>query len=352
MEKGQVAMDSAARSPKSSAARASPASFLSRVASSASGLIQESIVRPNPKLLIDDFASSAGSASKRNEPSSSSGPQATCLSQESEATYSSSAGKEIVCPTNHKFRSNPPLENQQAAEAQFGFFLDLQDRDASKPEPYAHRRVPDATPSQNGDTGATFPMEDPGIPLSLASWSSGRVGYCVGESDQADGAAVVALLSDPSFNVDDLPEHHHSVGINHNLEEVGAESLDRSISPEWFGLTLPQNQLGLIPAFGGDLTKPYAEDSIQNLNFETVLKEKLGTLRQVAEDGDHFEVQPWIDILTRYHDEVWGDISPYVQAARDEAKSLQDDSNNDRQHCPAIRRLTMVVGHIRYGGGG
>lgn len=58
----------------------------------------------------------------------------------------------------------------------------------------------------------------------------------------------------------------------------------------------------------------------------------------------------WGDVLSRYTDEVWGDLGPLVQEAREEARKIQDSGREvTPSESKAILRLGQLLAHIRIG---
>lgn len=148
-----------------------------------------------------------------------------------------------------------------------------------------------------------------------------------------DGAAVVALLSDPAFAVDTEPS---STLVSEGRKGLNCETLQVRRGPN-----KPDNILhpSNTPDFVPDFSTPW--DPV-----DTSL-----TARKGIHERDYFlesrcgDVQPWIDMLHLYHDEVWGDILPLVQEAREEL-TTNNESKTRLSEGPAIRRLEMVLQHL------
>lgn len=154
-------------------------------------------------------------------------------------------------------------------------------------------------------------------------------------SHDSDGAAVVALLSDPAFMVDEEPsstlepETDGAEGRSQRKLQTG-KGLARSVA-----ILHRSSPLNLVPDFGTP-RNPSDEVSKNRKRFHErghFLESELG------------EIQPWIDILDRYHDEVWGEMLPLVKEAREELKAANEKQTLPRDG-PAIRRLTMVLQHL------
>lgn len=58
----------------------------------------------------------------------------------------------------------------------------------------------------------------------------------------------------------------------------------------------------------------------------------------------------WGDVLSRYTDEVWGDLSPLVQEAKEEARKIQESGRAATpSETKAILRLRQILAHVRSG---
>jgi len=55
----------------------------------------------------------------------------------------------------------------------------------------------------------------------------------------------------------------------------------------------------------------------------------------------------WASVLTRYTDEVWGNLLPLVVDARAEVKAAVESEGSEEP--VALRRLRAVLGHLRGG---
>ena len=151
-------------------------------------------------------------------------------------------------------------------------------------------------------------------------------------SSSNDGAAVVALLSDPAFGVDEEPTDTWAVPVtDKGKAKLESQPVEQQLY-NWADLLAPVNPLDLMPNFNTSWTLPtqsssyYGEDSFWDPGF-----------------GD---LQPWTAILNRYHDEVWGDMLPLVKEAREELKSANSSPEDTLHDRPALRRLGMLLKHL------
>ena len=130
-----------------------------------------------------------------------------------------------------------------------------------------------------------------------------------------DGAAVVALLSDPSFSADEEPGDDWSSPEDDGYRLSGK---DRSGAVERrFKDRLQGNPLKPVPGF-----------------------------RWLDDFSEPADIVAWDNMLLKYHDEVWGDALPLVQEARQEIKNYVASKDRSLQGHPALRRLSMLLQHL------
>src|SRR6266699_2555 len=56
----------------------------------------------------------------------------------------------------------------------------------------------------------------------------------------------------------------------------------------------------------------------------------------------------WQDVLTRYTEEVWGDLTPLVRQAQKELQQARDaEPRGPRPKLKAVQRLRQILGHLR-----
>lgn len=143
-----------------------------------------------------------------------------------------------------------------------------------------------------------------------------------------DGAAVVALLSSKGTLLDEEPS-----GAPY-LESCQFESYERL--PKHTKQTDPA--LNLIPLSQEHLFQPMAQQKEANMDLAST---------ELAPP----DVIPWLEILDKYHDEVWGDKLAFVQAARLEIEKKREAGHMDPQTLvkgPVFRRLQLLLSHIEH----
>ena len=301
-----------------------------RIGESASGLLRESMERLLPRAVTGPLASLNADNSKAGASSSLTGTGPSSL-----AIPSSSRCSPAAFDHSESFRSIEEAGNTGRIDSQIAFDEFLTERIALEHEPDLSQ---DRTALSSGHRGGSFAeVAEDGLPQVQE-----RKTWATRDEDQPftdqnnDGAAVVALLSDPSFAVDEEPS-----GLL-DLESDAAEGLSfqrlhttKGPAPSVCDAN-PLKLFDLMPDFGCPENLGHAFSAMQ-----TAIHER----EHFLESGSgHF--QAWIDILDRYHDEVWGEMLPLVQEAREEEVKAANEEQASLKDGSAIRRLQMVLEHV------
>ena len=161
-------------------------------------------------------------------------------------------------------------------------------------------------------------------------------------NDDTDGSAVVALLSDPEFSVDEDPSESLGFTPEHDSNFRTKNSQDGTRTALSLNQVSTINPLDLLP----DFRSPPVDGS-------TTRSKKLPATMSNSPEGHMYDetqlqmhgdcLQPWLNMLNRYRDEVWGDMLPLVQEALQEAKTVKERIPEDQ---PATRRLRMLLKHF------
>ena len=150
-----------------------------------------------------------------------------------------------------------------------------------------------------------------------------------------DGAAVVALLSDPAFTVEQETPSLLDLGNDSTEVQKCKNSHQGSYPTKCVASSHSLNPLGLVPNFGVPWKSGHASPATEKgINREGYFQE--------SSFGD---IEPWVGILDRYHEEVWGDNLPFIKEARAETNMTGKDQP-DSDDGPATRRLKMVLQHV------
>ncbi|KAI9778501.1 MAG: hypothetical protein M1839_008031 [Geoglossum umbratile] len=162
---------------------------------------------------------------------------------------------------------------------------------------------------------------------------------------EEDGAAVVALLSQPNFldlidtsqdDDDDLPPISSLSLTSSQIDTI--ERLKALLpAPPAYKPSSPMHALNLLPVEA--LTIPSPWDSRSSDPSYTDFTEHANRRQQWLRD--------WDGVLRSYADEVWGDLLPLVEEAREEIEEANENDGELRGGGRAIRRLAMVLGHLR-----
>lgn len=333
------------------AQQGSAGSVVRRIQASASGLVRQSILNPSASSVTGSLASSTSNASKGGSGSSSAGPSQTTLSsipadrQPSSVHNSTESTRELT--EWESFRSQPRREESHDPinRIRFEDFMSLNSELSLSETPQwpeiggnvgdieeqpvlrshlSGNNVPSSQTLQHNISGHT------------ASKTTGLTG------SDTDGAAVVALLSDPNFCMDEDPIGSSIFGMENNFDvQPKIPEVDGQAATPCNQVSAI-NPLDLLPDFKGSqnsfsTTQPTKLSAATSSLSESYIYDK-SQLRL-----HHGDLQPWLDMLNKYQDEVWGDMLFLVQEAREEAKAATEYIPEDQ---PATRRLRMLLKHL------
>ncbi|KAJ5731521.1 uncharacterized protein N7483_006029 [Penicillium malachiteum] len=178
-----------------------------------------------------------------------------------------------------------------------------------------------------------------------------------------DGAAVVSLLSDRSFDASFITEFNPVLDLDLDpdaapppltTEEIKLlESFRREIAQEKNAGNIPStlpvssnpqlSSLSLVPDIDTFLQQNdpagYTQShGIKTAGVNTFLRDDVLANLPGAED--------WVSVHERYHDEVWGYLRPALEAAKTEMEENKQ-SEEDYEDGPAVRRLKMILKHMK-----
>ncbi|MCJ1404156.1 hypothetical protein MMC11_007381 [Xylographa trunciseda] len=301
-------------------------SILNRIGSSASTLMRATIVQPQPKHIGESLVA-VSSASSKSGPSSGLAQRLTVSQQ---ATFESDnfvSGDRISSLLTESFRTSTYglSTSTTSLQHEFNTFSAIP---ATKPA-----RMP-----RSHKTCTTFQSRHG---KQRTSW-------------HGDGAEVVDLLSDPSFLVNEMADSAVDVEpLDPYPETWTPNDVDRTILYEpRNGLTAPPvhhtpsptNPLNLIPDFASGYHSAN-KDLMITVPVNPMIVE-IGLSSRSSADPSSTNLESWLDVLTRYQDDVWGDILPLVKEARAEMEISSADGGAALVDRPATRRLAMILGHF------
>ena len=154
-------------------------------------------------------------------------------------------------------------------------------------------------------------------------------------NNEADGAAIVALLSEPSFSSSQMIDNmeYEDSGDEGNIPQTGS-------LPKLYTCPIPSNRFSLLPNFNDDEKMVKTEQALLD-NDETYF-------RLLSPDLDFSDngLLPWINMLDFYHDQVWGSMLPPIQKSYSKVPA-KEESNENFPENSTIERLAMILRHIR-----
>lgn len=327
-----------------------PASMTARIGASASGLLRESVLQPTTSALASSLASST--ASKGESSSNASRSSDSALPFRSRATDNSwndgtsNGAGHFIRPDS--FRTGPWSNSDLMLSSQH-------DIDGFTANP--HPQLPVSDNQLAYRNGVAWSTEEYSKFLGQPARPSTR--NFVGSMDRqfsSDGDAVLALLSNPDFSVDDAPTDTFSTSNEVDSAadlfmdaQFGAQDVQRYKSqlpdPPDHGVPSPARPLNLIPDFVSQRM-----DGVYggNISFSaTTQSDEANYMHHVTRpQSTPVFLEPWMEVLTRYQDEVWGDMLPLVQQALREIKGAQGGADSALQGHSAVDRLRMVLGHL------
>ncbi|KAJ5114447.1 hypothetical protein NUU61_000206 [Penicillium alfredii] len=193
----------------------------------------------------------------------------------------------------------------------------------------------------------------------------------------ADGAAVVSLLSDTSFdpfatepeNAEDLNLDLDPAAPPPPLTASEIEMLDsfrRQLPPSTQETPTHQAQYQHQPRLTAQSLVPdidtfLAENdpsatSNRNGHTATGISNQATTTDPATISSLRDSVlthlpgaTDWLNVHERYHDEVWGYLRPVLEAARIEIEEKEKETGREHEgdDGPAVRRLKMILAHMR-----
>ena len=288
-------------------------SILSRVAASATGLARSAFASPNGND-PNQRAVAALANSGKGQASSTGGSSAW-------AESSRALQQPVLQPSSsNAFRPTQGEEHIRKSENEFSSFLD---------------GIGTFTPSQNpghehlGSLDSGFGEAWTRSRDALNSTPSRLNGrQTVAEQELHDGEDALVVLSAPEdmnilFGASE-DEENYDWGLAHEqMSQLRAMIKDILPPPEPHQSIVRSSPLNLIP-------------HVDNTDF-------INASSQAAVDAWRDQ---WQDVLTRYTDEVWGELLPLVKEARKEVEELQSGEGPTVQP-KALRRLGSVLGHLR-----
>lgn len=319
-------------------------SIASRIQDSASGLARSAFFAPGPP---QDLAHSLASGGKPG-PSSSASFERPSSQAVADQYRQSSASSSIQGQG-----AGTPLETfRSSASAQQGRF----GQPPFSEEEFQHTYDGNTDHGFLADTGIGkgkgkaggsefISPDDSQIPSDFdVAWQRGSHDALHNATSQhsSDGAAVVSLLADRSFDPE-FPISAHEP----------AEPVDTELSPQ----PLTPEEIQMIETFRRKLPPP-EQSQPSRINPASLIPD-IDTFLNGITPGPGTDAMAlrddvltnlpgaadWIGVEERYHDEVWGYLRPTLEAA---AKEMEDNKHSQKaEDGPAVRRLKLVLKHMQ-----
>ncbi|PLN82755.1 hypothetical protein BDW42DRAFT_166037 [Aspergillus taichungensis] len=318
-------------------------SLASRIQTSASGLARNALYGSGPSADTAQLLASGGS--KPGASSSSSRPSAFAAAQQYQETSgpssASAAASRDPAPAQ-SFRS--PAQQQQGgfalpALSEDEFQRSYGDIFTSEAEAIT---TPSSSSSSKGKEKASTQFLQPHQDSTTPLHHNQPTQY---HHNQQDGSDVLTLLTSPTFDpefpaTEAEPFEPIETDLSATLTDAERTTLDSFRRQHHQSSSQPATRItshSLIPDIGSFLdTVPAAAQSDATQLRDAVLSGLPG-----AAD--------WVALEEQYSDEVWGYLKPTLQAAAKELEEREErgDSARGEEDGPAVRRLKMVLMHMR-----
>ncbi|RAO67336.1 uncharacterized protein BHQ10_003348 [Talaromyces amestolkiae] len=183
--------------------------------------------------------------------------------------------------------------------------------------------------------------------------------------NEHDGAEVVMMLSDPSFQPglvtwdDDENEHYDRTdnGLGFDLDDN--DPLDSEGFPHALARGLSPAEMQILDSFRKQQPEQLQQKKITALSLvpdiDSFFSEHDTSTINANNDALRNEVianligaEEWFNVDERYGDEVWGYLRPAVEAAATEIKEkeVHKDGEGGDGDGPAVKRLKMILRHM------
>lgn len=321
----------------------SDSSMASRIQDSASGLARNAFFTPGPPRDLAHTLASGGKAGPSSSASFERSSSQAVADQYRQSSASSSTQGHGGGAPSETFRSSAPTQQgfdlPPFSEEEFQHTYD-----GNIGSSFRHDTELGKGKERVGDSEFITPSGSQ-VPLGFdAAWQKGSHDAINNTTSQhpSDGAAVVSLLTDRSFDPE-FPISAHEP----------AEPVDTELSQQ----SLTQDEIQMIETFRRQLPPP-EQPQPSRINPASLIPD-IDTFLNGVTPGPGTEATAlrdnvltnlpgaadWIAVEERYHDEVWGYLRPTLEAA---AKEMEDNKDSQTaEDGPAVRRLKMVLTHMQ-----
>lgn len=347
-------------------------SIATRLGISASGLMSDALGSSSANGFVPRFAAGITDGSKGQSSSNTSGPsESSTALQNLKNRPDAGVGSSHAPIQPESFRSIPTATRQAEKGPQYEFDEFMLNKygpllaDGGREENYSGQRNSHTDHGRISGSASDTMTGDDQLP-TMGTQSTTSAFY------EGDGAAVVSLLKDPGFSIDDPLAYHDMydyklTATDPFLSPITSEQLDlytrikaQLPQPPIHRAPAPTNPLNLLPNFdqissntngrsrSNVTTTLHTGESYTYLTPDTPNTSSQGEASSgQSSEGTEAHLLQWLDVLNRYQDEVWGDLLPLVQDARKEIEQAKNNNAHEVHEGPAIRRLAMVFAHFK-----
>jgi hypothetical protein len=317
----------------------SSSSIIERVTASATGLAHSAFAAPTSNELSDAASAALTSTGKGRQLGGSSGSLAESSRANQQTGLPTSQGQSLP-----SIRAGYREEHIRDAESEFSSFLDGIDSFTPSSESYSH-----ADPSLG--QALDIPLDRANGRTDTHGDQAGQIWYnTVHEQQQHDGDAVLSILSHPSAmtnELEDLPVEEEVLNWDLTDQQISRlrTLVDEIFPPPDQHISMSaEHRLNLIPNM---VSTPAPSDPV--LFNDTTLEESYIYFGDVPRNrARQMWMEQWEGVLTRYTDEVWGNLLPLIVEAREEIKAIKEDRPETTiDQSKALRRLRLVLDHVR-----
>ncbi|RFU33376.1 hypothetical protein B7463_g2964, partial [Scytalidium lignicola] len=304
-------------------------SLLSRVVNSATGLTKSAFAAPTNNEVNDAAAVASTISGKGHIPSGNSSSAWTESSKQAQQNAPSSSQPGV----SSSFQSGHAEQHASNAEVEFSSFLDGIDTfKASETDQNA------LLAGQNFELGLRQASSQ--VPVAAVSPP-----ITVTEQERFDGAEVVAMLSSSNGTggIFEAPEDDTIYDWSFSEEQLSQiRAITRDLLPplEPHGSISADNPRNLNPPFTDQYSVPRIDASADESYMYFGISGDPDAARQMWREQ-------WEGVLSRYADDVWGNLLPLVQEARKEVENMSNVEGSETQEPKALRRLGIILGHLR-----
>lgn len=347
-------------------------SMATRLGASASGLMRDVLGSSSANGILSGFAAGTIDGNKGQSSPSTSGPsESSTAAQNINNRPDAGLGSSQVPIQPESFRSISTATRRTDKGAQYEFDEFMLNRhgpllaDDAREENHNGHSNSHTDHARISGSASNAMTEDDQIP-TMGTQSA------TDASHEEDGAAVVSLLNDPEFSIDDPLAYHDIYGYKSAatdpfLPPITSQQLDlytkikaQLPQPPIHRAPAPTNPLNLLPNFdqlssntngrsgNSATTTLHVGESYTYLTPDTTNTSSQGEASSgQSSEGTKAHLLQWLDVLNRYQDDVWGDMLPLVQDARKEIEQTKYNNSDEVHEGPAIRRLAMVFAHLK-----